>query len=239
MSDYEDKSRARLEELRERQQQRAFELREKLNHANNLAQSRFNIQSDLKDRDLEFKREALERKQRFDSQKVVHQIDGSIELERLRHELRDLEREPDFMDYKMRSELNYLIGRQEGLDRNKIENLSLERRITEARHHESADIERLLIIALIEKLQSESNHEKTLSELDAECNHHLLKEMQSHDHTIKEDNNLSRLKIDEMIMQKILDAVFSQIGGNSSGLSRQDIQDIANEWEKEADKLKR
>ena len=259
------KHRNRLDELRERQQQKLEEINE-----------RMTLQKG------------------FEVNKSVVESETSLELEQLRHELRQAEREPNFEDFQKRAELEFLIRRQERLDQNKFDNNALERRVTELRSLNRHEIHKLVLMAGIEHLHSEEIHRRTVAELresvEAEMMkaeqahrhkvhednnasrlrmsemtfeklferesmttaHHrtvaelqeamkaeILKAEQTHRHKVHEDNNASRLKVSEMFSEKFFEYVFSQMKQTNGGLSSGDLEKIIADWEKEGDKLKR
>ena len=159
---------------------------------------------------------------------TLARADAGLELENLRHQLRELEREPNFEDHKMREELAFLIRRQERLDANQIESYALERRITELRSLSRADIHKAVLLAVLEHIQSENTHERTIEEMKADTENELLKAEQAHGHRVK-----------EMFSARYLDLIFSQMGGQLGGLSRTEVDDLVNQWEKEGDRLKK
>lgn len=187
----------------------------------------------------QFRTQELEERRELSQALTIAKAEAGLELEQLRHELREAERAPNFEDYQMRAELDFLIRRQERLDQNQIENLELERRITELRAMSRADIHKAVLMAVIEHIRSENEHARTLAELQADADAEMMKAEQAHGHRIEQDNNASRLRVSEMYSARLLDVVFSQIGAQSSGLSRTDVDAMVSEWEKQGDRLKR
>lgn len=204
------KHRQKLDEIRERQQQKITEVSE-----------RMSLQSG------------------FEVKQTLAEAEAGLELERLRHELREAERMPDFEDFQKRAELGFLIRRQERLDQNQMDNKALERRITELRSLNRHDIHKLALVAAFEHLHGEAIHRRTVAELQEDAEAEMMKAEQAHRHKLREDENASRLKVSEMFSGKLFDYVFSQMGANSAGLSQIDLEKIVSEWEKEGDKLKR
>lgn len=200
------KHRQKLDEIRERQQQKIAELNEKMR-----------MQSD------------------FD----LAETEAGFELERLRHEIREAERIPDFEDFRKRAELEFLIRRQERLDQNQMDNRALERKITELRSLNRHDIQKLALAAAFEHLHGEAAHLRTVAELRESVEAEMMKAEQSHRHKLREDDNASRLRVSEMFSARFLDYVFSQIGEKSAGLSREDLENLVDKWEQEGDNLKK
>ncbi|MGZ6393934.1 MAG: hypothetical protein ACXWQA_07040 [Pseudobdellovibrionaceae bacterium] len=250
----------RLDELRERNRQRLAELREKMDfQAQTLeekkdfderqAQKSHSRRVMLKEMELEHRSQEravqLERREQeqaeqreFNEFQTLARAEAGLELEQLRHELREAERLPNFQDFQRRAELEFLIRRQERLDQNQIDNKALERRITEFRSLNRHDIHKLVLVAAFEHLHGEAIHRRTVAELQEDTDAEMMKAEQAHRHKLREDDNASRLRVSEMFSEKLFDLVFSQMGG-SAGLSQNDLEKIVSEWEKEGDKLKR
>jgi len=174
----------------------------------------------------------------LDEFQTLARAEAGLELEQLRHELREAERLPNFEDFQRRAQLEFLIRRQERLDQNQMDNKALERRITELRSLNRHEINRLVLVSAFEHLHAEAIHRRTVSELQEDTDAEMMKAEQAHRHKLREDDNASRLRVSEMFSEKLFDLVFSQMGG-SAGLSQIDLEKIVSEWEKEGDKLKR
>lgn len=237
------KHRNKLDELRERQQQRLNEIkgkatlqaetvREKLDADDRKRLEEHRRRVNIKEMELDYRSEENEAT-------AIARASAGLELESLRHELREAERMPNFEDFKMRAELEFLIRRQERLDGNKLENYALERRITEMRALNRSEVHKLVLLSVLEHIQGEHIHRRTLQELQEGTEADMMRAEQAHGHQIEQDNNASRLRVSEMFSSRFLDVIFSQMGGQVSGLSRTDIDAMVSEWEKEGDRLKK
>ena len=257
-----------LDAIRERQQEKAKADREKLQTSVMLArekldtqaerdQANFNRKEYLQRQSIQARERALMQRSEENQEKREHleeltvaRAESGIELERLRYQLRELERLPNFEDHKMREELAFLIRRQERLDENKIANYDLERRITEIRSRSREDIYKTVLLAVIEHLQSENTHERTLEELQESTSNEVFRAERETDNEVfrarkETENELLKAeqahghRVKEMFSARYLDLIFSQMGGQLGGLSRTEVDDLVNQWEKEGDRLKK
>lgn len=179
-------------------------------------------------------------------------------------DIRDSDREADFLDYARRSDLDYQVGRRQGFDKHALDSLALENRITEARHEERAERRRTLLAAVVGHLEAEHGHRRRLEEMCKAAWHSLeaadraqshkaaddrrthatasLQADQAHAHRTAEAAAASRHRTDEHLAIGLIDMALARLRGGGRevlGHSPEDVEALIRALEEEGDRLKR
>lgn len=204
--------------------QKAFELGERHRLREQELQTRAEI---TKEAELERHRLELLR-ENYGVQMVALEYEGRARLEQMQHQFRQLDRLADFDDFEKREEITFRQRQLERIEQAKEESARFERQLLESQYTFNNRLIELGTLAYNQQIQSRQEHIQTLE-----------REEQAHRHRMEEANNASRLNVSEMFSSRFFEYVFSKFGAESAGLSREDLEKMAAEWEKEGDNLKK
>jgi uncharacterized membrane protein len=204
--------------------QKAFELGQRHRLREQELQTRAEI---TKENELERHRLELVREE-YGVQVVALEYEGRARLEHMRHQFRQIDRLADFDDFEKREEVAFHQRQLERIEQSKEESARFDRQLLESQRTFNNRLIELGTLAYNQQIQSRQEHIQTME-----------REEQAHRHRMDEANNASRLNVSEMFSSRFFEYVFSKFGGESAGLSREDLEKIAAEWEKEGDNLKK
>lgn len=187
-------------------------------------------------------RQELERRkysQEIELNSALVESKGRLELEELQQRHREANQHYDLFNYQKRQEIDFLTRQRDRMLDSRREQESFNRRLAELDSIAALDLKKLVTTAIIQKSESKLQHKHSLEQMAAQTELEMLKAEQAHKHRIEEANNASRLNVSEMFSSRFFEYVFSKVGADSAGLSREDLEKMAAEWEKEGDNLKK